>query len=108
MLDPFQRRKFEVKSNYHELSILANSHFPWKSIWRTKAILRVAFFVWTAALGRILTLDNLRNRNVIVVDWGCIYKKSGESINHLLHYELARELCSLFHLLVLIRLCLEG
>jgi hypothetical protein len=55
--------------------------------------LRVAFFVWTSALGRILTLNNLRKRSFIVVDWYCMRKRSGESIDHLLLYcEVAREL----------------
>jgi hypothetical protein len=27
-----------------------------------------AFFVWTIALGKVLTLDNLRKRNVMVVE----------------------------------------
>jgi hypothetical protein len=45
---------------------------------------RLAFFVWFAALGKILTLDNLRTRNVVVVEWCCMCKKSGESIDHLL------------------------
>jgi hypothetical protein len=73
---PSKRRKFEVRSYYHVLSIPASSPFPWKSIWRVKAPLRVAFFVWTTTLGKILTLDNLRKRNVIVVDWCCMCKKS--------------------------------
>jgi hypothetical protein len=33
--------------------------FPWKSIWRSKAPLRVAFFTLTVFLGKILTMDNL-------------------------------------------------
>ena len=53
--------------------------------------------MWTAALKEILTLDNLRK--VIVVDWFCMCKKSGESIDHLLHCVIAREIwTSLFHL----------
>jgi hypothetical protein len=44
-----------------------------------------------APLGRILTLDNLRKMNVIVVDWSYMCKMSGESID-LLHCEVAREL----------------
>lgn len=28
---------------------------------------KVAFFVWLAVLGKILTLDNLRTKNVVVV-----------------------------------------
>uniref|UniRef100_A0A7N2KVQ8 Reverse transcriptase zinc-binding domain-containing protein n=1 Tax=Quercus lobata TaxID=97700 RepID=A0A7N2KVQ8_QUELO len=36
--------------------------FPWKSIWKQKIPSRVAFFVWSAALGKCLTIDNLRKR----------------------------------------------
>jgi hypothetical protein len=38
-------------------------------------------------------LDNLRKKNVMVVEWCCMYKKSGESIDYLLiHCEVAKEL----------------
>jgi hypothetical protein len=30
--------------------------------------MRVTFFVWMVVLGKILTLDNLRKRHVIVMD----------------------------------------
>jgi hypothetical protein len=54
-----------------------------------------AFFVWSAALGKILTLDNLRKMNVVVIEWCCMCKKSGESIEHLLlHCEVAHDLWS--------------
>lgn len=39
--------------------------FPCKSIWWTKALLRVASFVWSAALGNIITMDSLRKHNVL-------------------------------------------
>jgi hypothetical protein len=46
------------------------------------------------ALGKkILTLENLRKRHIIVVDWCCICKKSGKIIDQLLlHCEVTREL----------------
>jgi hypothetical protein len=64
---PFNMRKFEVRLFYQATSIPANSSRK-KSIWRVKGPLRVCFFVWTATLGKILTLDNLRKRKVIVMD----------------------------------------
>jgi hypothetical protein len=54
--------------------VLSGSHvswslpFPWKSIWKTKAPLRVAFFAWTATRSKIRTVDNLRRRGMIVVN----------------------------------------
>jgi hypothetical protein len=53
----------------------------------------VAFFAWSVALGKILTLDNLRKRHVIVIDRFCLCKMNGESVDHLfLHWEVARAL----------------
>jgi hypothetical protein len=50
-------------------------------------------------LGKILILDNLRKRNIIVLDWCCMCKRIGESIAHLLNCEVAREFWALiFHL----------
>jgi hypothetical protein len=88
-----KRSKFEVKSFHQVLTSPNVSPFPWKSIWRVKTPLRVAFFVWIVALGKLSTLDNLRKRNVVVVEWCCMCKKSEKSIDHLLiHCEVVREL----------------
>jgi hypothetical protein len=38
--------------------------------------------VWTTALGKNLTHDNLRKRNVVMIEWYCMCKKSEESIEH--------------------------
>jgi hypothetical protein len=45
---------------------------------------RLAFFVWSVALGKILTLDNLRKLHVIVMDICCVCKRNGEFVDHLL------------------------
>jgi hypothetical protein len=56
----------------------------------------VAFFVWTAAHGRLLTMDNLRKRHICIVGWCCMCKSSGESTDHLLlHCDIAQGLWSL-------------
>ena len=52
----------------------------------------MAFFVWTAVLGKILTMGNLRKKHIIVTEWCCMCKKNGGSIVHLLlHCEVALE-----------------
>jgi hypothetical protein len=57
---PSTRGTFEVKTFYKGLSTQNYEVFPWKSIWHSKVPSRVAFFGWTADLGKILTHDNLR------------------------------------------------
>jgi hypothetical protein len=64
-----KRRNFEVKTFYKALVCHEAASFPWKGIWRVKAPKHVAFVVWTAALGKILTHDNLRRRGIMVVEW---------------------------------------
>jgi len=62
-----KRGLFEVKSYYEVLNRKDGPSFPWKSIWRVKAPTMVAFFEWTATLGKILTHDNLQKRSVMVI-----------------------------------------
>ncbi|XP_042976492.1 uncharacterized protein LOC122307595 isoform X2 [Carya illinoinensis] len=51
------------------------------------------FTQFFAAQGKILTIDNLRKRGMVVMEWCYLCKKSRESIDHLLlHCEVAGEL----------------
>jgi hypothetical protein len=59
-------------------------------VWRTKSPPRAAFFVWSAAFEKILTLNNLRKQQAVVINKRFMCKKDGESIDHLLlHCEVA-------------------
>jgi hypothetical protein len=66
---PSKRDQFEVKLFYVVLNRQDDPSFPLKSIWHVKAPSRVPFSVWTIALGKILTHDNLRKKNIGVVEW---------------------------------------
>ena len=88
-----RREAFEVSSFYSALIQPSPSYFPWRSVWKAKVPSTVAFFLWTATLGKILTADNLRKHRVIIMDWCCMSKAGGKSVNHLLlHRPVAREL----------------
>ena len=57
---------------------------------------RVAFFSWTVALGKILTIDNLRKRHLVILEWCYMCKRCGESVDHLLlHCPFAFEMWSM-------------
>jgi hypothetical protein len=101
---PSPETGFQVKSFYRVLQsrIVSSTPFPFKCIWKTRTSPRVTFFIWTAALGNILTASNLQRRAIIITDWCCICRANGESVNHLLlHCSIIREFCDFL-------LCLVG
>jgi hypothetical protein len=49
----------DVRCFYNVLETFESAPFP-KSVWRHNVPLRVTFFAWMAALGKILTMDNLK------------------------------------------------
>eukprot|EP00268_Persea_americana_P029942 TRINITY_DN28916_c0_g1_i2.p1 TRINITY_DN28916_c0_g1~~TRINITY_DN28916_c0_g1_i2.p1 ORF type:complete len:107 (+),score=3.09 TRINITY_DN28916_c0_g1_i2:158-478(+) len=62
-------------------------YINWRSLWSIKALPRVA-----ALLGRILTMDNLRRRGLIIVNACPICFEDEESIDHLLNCPIAQHL----------------
>jgi hypothetical protein len=90
---PSPDKGFQVQSYYKEICSYGTGSFPWKSIWKSKVPPRIAFFTWTAALGKILTAENLRRRGIVLGSWCCMCKASGESVEHLLlHCPYAKEM----------------
>ena len=87
---PSKRSGFEVRGYYRVLIRTSDQLFPWKSKWKSKICSRVAFFVWTAALGKIVTIGNLHKRNIWILDYCYTCKCNGEIVDHLLlHYPIA-------------------
>jgi hypothetical protein len=95
-VNPSNRSKFEVRSFCHELSSLGGFIFFLVEYFESQCSFEsdfFFFFVWMAALAK--TMDNLRKRKAIVLEWCCMCKRSGESLDHLfLHCEVVRELWS--------------
>ena len=56
---PSRDKGFRVSDYYRILVGNTIYSFPWKSIWKQKIPSKIAFFVWTVALGKCLTIDNL-------------------------------------------------
>ena len=75
-----------MRGYYRILLGNGDQSFPWKSIWKSKTPSRVAFFSWTAALGKILTIHNLWKKKMLLLDWCYNCECNGESVNHLLLY----------------------
>lgn len=59
------------------------THSTLSTLWKIKASPRVIAFGWTALLGGILTMDNLRKRHQVLVN-ACPMCLAEESIDHLL------------------------
>lgn len=108
---PTRGKLFEVKSNYKALHVGMETPFPWKSTWKVIVPTKVASFLWTAASGKILTIDNLSRWRILIVDWCCMCKQDEEYVDHLLLLCcMARELFFFSYFACLGRsgLCLKG
>jgi hypothetical protein len=75
---------FDSHSFYAVLNVRPGVAFLWKMIWKVKAPLRVAFFIWSVAWGKILTCENHMLRGYTMVGWCCMCKRDGETVDHLL------------------------
>ena len=65
-------------------------------IWKPKVPSKVVFFAWTAALGKILMIDNLCVRKLWNLDWCYMCKCGRELVDHLLlHCPIAIQLWSM-------------
>ena len=76
--------KFDIRSYYNKIQGASIPSFPWKGIWKVKVPKRVAFFMWIATHGRILTLDNLMLRGLSLANRCYMCCCNEESVDQLL------------------------
>ena len=95
-MDVGDRMRWKLKPNgVFDIWSSPSTVFPWKAIWRAKALRRVSFFVWCVAWNKILMGDNLRLRRLVFLDWCIMCCHCGETVDHLLlHCEMAYQLWS--------------
>lgn len=91
-----KRWGFEIDRYYQSLICIIDISFSLEKHLEVKGATQVALFMWTLALGKILTIDKLRRRRLIVIDWCYVCKCAGETMDHLLlHCPTATELWSM-------------
>lgn len=86
---------FSVKSFYQVLGgeSAGVEVSPISAIWKYGAPSKVAAFAWLAGSKKILTVDNLRKRGMIIPNVCLMCFQDGESVNHLfIHCSFARQL----------------
>ena len=75
---------FDIRSHYNVLRDSSSITFPWKGIWGVKAPRWVSFFVWIVAWNKILTRVHTKNKGFDFVDWCCMCRHCGKTVDHLL------------------------
>lgn len=73
-----------MKSCYGFLESSRDLHIPWKQIWNLLIPLKVQFFLWTASLGKISTIDNLIWKGMYITNICLLNYGDGESVSHTL------------------------
>jgi hypothetical protein len=81
---PVKGVQFSVGSYFRCFSETVEASFLGKSFGNLGCARVTFFLVWIAALGKILTIDNLHQRHIVVLDWCCVCKCDGEFVDHLL------------------------
>lgn len=75
---------FSVKSCYEMLANVRMEEGPWKALWYTAVLLKVQFFLWTAAWTSFLQWICCREKVFVCLAYACYATNTQESCSHLL------------------------
>ena len=97
LLKDVKEKGFLVKIMYKGFDISPAFDFPYRLVWNPVVPLKIGVFAWEAALGKVLTLDQLKRRGMTFANRCFMCKEEEETIDHLLiHCKCAKMLCDLF------------
>lgn len=83
---------FSVSSCYSLLDQTPDLGIPWNEIWNSMLPIKVCFFLWTTALGKISTLDVLNRKGMYLPNICLLCYKDRKSVSHfLLHCPYSME-----------------
>ena len=92
-----KEKGFSVRSMYKCFDSSPAFDFPYRLIWNPVAPTKIGVFAWEATWGKVLTLDQLKRRGMILVNRCFMCGEDEENIDHLLiHCKRAKLLWNLF------------
>ncbi|KAJ9704891.1 hypothetical protein PVL29_003103 [Vitis rotundifolia] len=75
---------FKIKEAYRLLANHNSTNFPSRHVWMDRVPTKVAFFVWEATWGKVLTLDRLQRRGLQLPNCCFLCGCEEETVNHIL------------------------
>ena len=92
-----KEKGFSVRTMYKCFDHFPAIDFPYRLIWNPVVPLKIRVFAWEATWGKVLTLDQLKRRGMILVNRCFMCREEEENIDHLLiHCKSAKMLWNLF------------
>ena len=92
-----KEKGFLIRSMYKCFDSSPAFDFPYRLIWNPVVPPKIGFFAWEATWGKVLTLDQLKRRGMILVNRCFMCGEDEENIDHLLiHCKSAKMLWNLF------------
>ena len=97
LLKDVKEKGLSVKIMYKGIDSSPAIDFPCRLIWNPAVPPKIGFFAWEATWGKVLTLDQLKHREMPFANICFLCEEDEETIDHLLiHYKSAKMLWNFF------------